>query len=332
MHKLAIIIPVYKADFFREALTSIATQTSMDFHLYIGNDNSPDNIDDIVNEFKDKIDITYVKFEENIGGKDLVAQWERCIELSKNEEWIWLFSDDDVMAPNCVEEFCNNLNSSEPTLLYHFNVSVINSKGDVIEPEKPFPGKVTAYDFLMGKISGNIKSYVVEYIFSRKSYKEFKGFPKFDLAWNSDDAMWFQLAWNSEIRTLIEGKVFWRASGINISRNQKNREIAKRKLKADLAYLKWLQPKINVFKGKQKNRLEMKIIYWFFRRVQFLRGTLDNSFLEGILADFHKSLYPDRFTFFIQLRAIVRMSILYRKVNGFVCKLIGDKYLNSKII
>lgn len=29
----------------------------------------------------------------------------RCVDMNQGENWIWLFSDDDVMEPRCVEEF-----------------------------------------------------------------------------------------------------------------------------------------------------------------------------------------------------------------------------------
>ena len=94
-NKLAIIIPAYKACFFREVLDSIVRQSNRDFTVYIGDDASPDDLESIVSDYKDKLDIFYFRFEQNWGGRDLVAHWERCIELS-DEPLVWLFSDDDL--------------------------------------------------------------------------------------------------------------------------------------------------------------------------------------------------------------------------------------------
>ena len=101
-NKLAIIIPAYKACFFREVLDSIVRQSNRDFTVYIGDDASPDDLESIVSDYKDKLDIFYFRFEQNWGGRDLVAHWERCIELS-DEPLVWLFSDDDLMPPDAVE-------------------------------------------------------------------------------------------------------------------------------------------------------------------------------------------------------------------------------------
>ena len=127
-NNLAIIIPAYKSTFLPAALDSIASQTCKDFTLYIGDDCSPNNIGEIVDKYEDKINIIYKRFDTNLGGKDLVAQWERCIDMTQNEEWIWLFSDDDMMDKNCVEEFYKTIEDNKDCDIFHFDINVINSE------------------------------------------------------------------------------------------------------------------------------------------------------------------------------------------------------------
>lgn len=103
--KLAIVIPAYKKLFLTKALDSICNQTNKDFHVYIGDDASPDDLYDIVSKYQKVVDINYHRFSTNVGGENLVGQWHRCINLTNGEKYIWLFSDDDIMAENCVAEF-----------------------------------------------------------------------------------------------------------------------------------------------------------------------------------------------------------------------------------
>ena len=84
-HRLAIIIPAYKATFLPAALDSIAAQTCKDFTLYVGDDCSPEPIGSVVEQYRDNIELVYQRFDANVGGKDLVAQWERCIAMSREE-------------------------------------------------------------------------------------------------------------------------------------------------------------------------------------------------------------------------------------------------------
>ena len=49
---LAIVIPAYKARFFKEVLESIAQQDNTDFAVYIGDDASPDDLQSSLPFFK----------------------------------------------------------------------------------------------------------------------------------------------------------------------------------------------------------------------------------------------------------------------------------------
>ena len=100
--KIAIVIPAYKCRFLRQTLDSIVVQTCRSFTVYIGDDASPERLDKIVESYQNKVNLVYHRFSENMGGKDLVAHWERCIQLSA-EPFIWLFSDDDLMPADGVE-------------------------------------------------------------------------------------------------------------------------------------------------------------------------------------------------------------------------------------
>src|SRR5688500_4733213 len=93
---LAIVIPVYKIEFFRPMLESIASQTNQNFNVYICNDCSTTVFAEIIGDFP-QLKICYKRFSENLGRQDLVAQWTRCIDMTNNEPWIWMFSDDDIM-------------------------------------------------------------------------------------------------------------------------------------------------------------------------------------------------------------------------------------------
>ena len=61
---LAIIIPYYKLTFFRETLDSLAAQTDQRFHVYIGNDASPEDPTNLLEEFEGKFYIVAVINDE----------------------------------------------------------------------------------------------------------------------------------------------------------------------------------------------------------------------------------------------------------------------------
>ena len=238
-HRLAIIIPAYKATFLPAALDSIAMQTCKEFTLYVGDDCSPEPIGSIVEQYKDKVNLVYQRFDTNLGGKDLVAQWERCIAMSKEEPYIWLFSDDDVMEPNCVEELLRQIENTEGYYdVYHFNVDIINERGAFKKRKQDYPAVLPAYRFYRGKNSGRLTAFVVENVFSRKVYEQMDGFPKYDLAWGSDVAAWIVFSGRKGMCTVPNARVCWRQSSQNITPDY-SPQIAERKLRAQMELLNW---------------------------------------------------------------------------------------------
>ncbi|MVN22044.1 glycosyltransferase [Mucilaginibacter arboris] len=238
---LAIVIPAYKGFFFVETIESIANQTCKDFTLYIGNDNSPDDLHSIIKKYENRISIVYKAFDENIGNRNLIAHWNRCIEMVKDEGWIWLFSDDDIMGLNCVERFYGFINNQFDVDLLHFDINIIDKNGHKIKKIKPFPFHTSITDFFLKRIKHEINSTVVEYIFKKDKYSEHGGFEYYDLAWCSDDATWIKIGKDKGIVTIPGATIEYRYSEINISAIVKDKLIILRKLKSNVAYLKWVK-------------------------------------------------------------------------------------------
>lgn len=234
MAELAIIIPAYKRDFLRETLESLSCQTNRNFHVYIGDDCSPNDLESIVIEYAGRVPMTYHRFETNLGSKNLVGQWERCIGLSRDEKWLWLFSDDDLMEPHCVEAFYKTIQLHPAGELFHFNLKIKDDlKGGMIRDINYWPEQMSAGEYLESKLRGKVISYVVEFIFLRTLYERVGGFKNYDLAWGSDFMTWLHMAsQNPEGIVTIEGKnrcIIWRKSAQNISPD-KSRPILLRKL------------------------------------------------------------------------------------------------------
>lgn len=263
-NKLAIVIPAYKNNYFDKTLASIAKQTCKNFTLYIGDDCSPNGLSQIVSRFENEINLEYIKFDNNIGAQDLVKQWERCIDMVKDEEWIWLFCDDDLMDPDCVENFFKTIVVSPDYDLYHFDVLKVNEKEDIIYPCTSFPKVLSTDNFLLMRLKGNTNSFVSEYIFRKSFFFKNNRFQNFDLAWCSDDATWIKLGSRNGIKTIENSKVYWRVSPFNISTKKEN-EILKRKIEAQFLFAKWiLEEGANYKINNTGNFLKNSIEEWFY--------------------------------------------------------------------
>lgn len=100
--KYSFILPAYKSKYLKNSINSILNQSYTDFELIIVNDTSPENIDSIINSYTDKR-IQYHKNEINIGGENLVKQWNHCLSFAKGE-FIILATDDDEYTPDYLEK------------------------------------------------------------------------------------------------------------------------------------------------------------------------------------------------------------------------------------
>ena len=323
--KLAIVIPAYKVLYFKHVLESIANQTCLDFTLYIGIDGSPDDFNDIINSYAIKIPIVHHLFSENIGEKNLVSHWERCIDLINGEEWIWLFSDDDMMESTCVENFYKCLKENESHNIFHFNVSRINEYNDAIESCQTFPNILSSNDFLAGRLKGILSSYAIEYIFKKEYFIENKRFQNFDLAWGSDDATWIKLAKKTGIKTIENSSVYWRKSRFNISTNKRNKNIILRKLYSQIQFSKWA---IEIAKNQEisieTNILRELLEQWFMKSLKQSIRFFSFKNLVSILDDFYiavnnKNRYTKEILFIYYYKC-------YRSIIELLKKHILNKY------
>lgn len=266
---LAIVIPAYKSDFFRDTLQSIYDQSDQRFSLYIFDDASPNDLKSIVEEFSFRTNVTFKRFDKNLGQQSLVKQWERCIGETKDEEWIWLFSDDDLMSPDCVKSFYNTIQKKSGFAAYRFHTQKISTQGELIR-ENRFPDIFNAADFLNLKLSYKQESYIVEYIFSRKAYDSINGFDDLPLAWSTDDLFCTKLAEYGNIRSVEEGTVRWRYGDSNIS-GKKDRANALLKMQASLRLVDWISEHSEIVAKLKPRDLP---VHWYVRQIRSMENQL----------------------------------------------------------
>lgn len=186
--KFSITIPAYKATFFRECIESVLNQSYKDYEVIILNDYSPENIKDIVEECKklkngDKI--RYYENDKNVGAIDIVDNWNKLLELA-NGEYIICMGDDDLLTPNCLDEY-NNLISDYPGLsIYHARTKIIDEKSKFLNIQEERPEYESVYSMIWHRTFCNRIQFIGDYLFDIKSLRKDGGFYKLPLAWESD--------------------------------------------------------------------------------------------------------------------------------------------------
>lgn len=246
---LAVVIPFYKKAFFRECLESLAKQTNQNFNLYIGNDGSPDDPTELIQEFKSRLNLKYHNFQDNLGGKSLTKQWNRCLQMLGSEEWIMVLGDDDVLGENVVESWYQSLiEAEEKTNVFRFATMIIDSESKSVSAKYNHPIWERPADSFYRRFTGKTRSSLSEYIFRKSSYLKY-GFYNFPLAWHSDDRAWLDFSEDKPIFTINSANAYIRNSKLNISGRTDNFE---GKINASVLFYEYLiTQKKRLFTNKQ---------------------------------------------------------------------------------
>lgn len=305
---LAIIIPYYKLAFFRETVQSLAAQTDQRFHLYIGNDASPEDPQDLLSEFTGKINFTYKRFDENWGGKSLTKQWERCIDMMQDEEWFMILGDDDVLSETVVKDFYANWREiDENSNVVRFSTVVIDADGEIISEIYTHDRLQSAVESYIDKLNGVKRSSLSEYIFRRNVYEKYH-FLDVPFAWGSDDYAVIQFSENKPIYSL-ESLVNVRISNFNITGFK---TLKKEKIEGDIFIVDKLlrdnrslstsqverfihQYNDQLYRlGKINIKLELILLTLLFKKTHFkVFRTQINTFVLRILFNIKKNLQKD---------------------------------------
>jgi len=220
---LAIVIPYYKLTFFEATLQSLADQTDKRFKVYIGDDASPENPSRLLKRYQGKFDFVYHRFEDNLGSVSLVKQWNRCIAMTGDEEWLMILGDDDVLQDNFVAAFYENINEVDVLKInvIRYATVVINENGKEISKIHTHPKSETSVDFLMRKFKGETRSSLSEFVFRRKDFDKVK-FKDLPLAWYSDYLAVLEVSNFSTLHTINNSLVYFRHSDLNITSKRNN--------------------------------------------------------------------------------------------------------------
>lgn len=196
---ISFILPAYKAEYLRVAIKSIVAQTISDWELVVVDDCSPDDLKSIVCDFDDAR-ITYHRNEQNIGGTNLVNQWNHSISFAKGD-WIVLAADDDVYSPTFCEE-CLKLVGKYPEIdLVRSRVLQIDEEGKPLWNDGTLSEYTNKYEFLHDWLVAKAFTCIGNYMFRRDALMSIGGFMDFPCAFGSDIATPIALSKNGVANT-----------------------------------------------------------------------------------------------------------------------------------
>lgn len=138
--------------------------------------------------------------------------------MVKDEVWVQILGDDDVLSANTVTMFYEHINlvNQECSNVIRYATQVINEKGELTSGIYKHPVLEKSTDFLIRKYKGGTRSSLSEYIFRKEKIDAIK-FKDFPLAWSSDTLGIIEFSENKAIYTINDTLVFFRRSDKNIT-------------------------------------------------------------------------------------------------------------------
>lgn len=214
MIKYSFVMPAYKAAFIQASINSILAQTYRDFELIIVDDASPEDIKSIVESYQDSR-IRYYRNESNIGGADLVGQWNHSISYAHGD-WIILATDDDVYEPEFLSKADSLLSKYSQVDIFRARIASFREGQNVLEYMEPSMPEYTSMEEFFYTMHNGLLGGIPEYAFRKSALDKIGGFVNLPKAWSSDDVTAMLLAKNG---VACSGKVLvmFRYSGLNIS-------------------------------------------------------------------------------------------------------------------
>lgn len=267
----SFVLPAWKSRFLTEAIMSIVEQTIPNWELIVVDDCSPEPLKEIVESFDDPR-IQYFRNKKNLGGDNLVMQWNHCITYAKGD-YIILAADDDRYQPTFCEE-CLRLATKYPQVdLIHSSAETIDENGAHLWDDRILPEFTNKYEYLYWWVTGQICTCVGNFAFRRTSLHKIGGFIDFPCAFGSDVATPLALSKNGVANT--SGMLFcFRESAQHLSADKTK---LKDKIEAISQLSEWLQA-INYespdnpedesfYKVMNYDYLHRKVVYEYFHLV-----------------------------------------------------------------
>ncbi len=191
---ISFILPAWKSVYLAQAISSIKEQTCPDWELVVVDDCSPEPLREIVTSFEDAR-IRYVRNEKNLGGDNLVRQWNPSITFAQGD-YIVLAADDDLYKPTFCEEVIRLAGKYPQVDLIHSSVEQINERGEHLWDDSILPEFTSKYEYINWWLTGRSFTCIGNFAFRRSALLAAGGFLDFPCAFGSDIATPIMLSQN----------------------------------------------------------------------------------------------------------------------------------------
>lgn len=248
--KFSITIPAFKTNYLRDAIESCLSQTFSDFELIIVDDASPYDIKGVVVPYLTDSRVRYYRNEKNCGAEHVVDNWNICLGYCTGD-WVICMGDDDMLMPNCLEEYSKAISNNPQYDVFHGRVRQIDEHGALIKILPDRAEHESAYANIIHRLEGR-HQYIGDFCYRIRRLRHEGGYYNLPYAWGSDDITAYILGCPNGVGNINTPIFCYRINSMSISSS--GNEL--KKLQALLLVDKWLHDFVNIQNPKTELEIE----------------------------------------------------------------------------
>lgn len=212
---ISIVIPVWKTLYLARTIESVLAQTFSDFELIVVEGRRLPEFNRIMSAYED----ARIQIHQH-DPMPVVENWDQCMGYAKGQFSI-LLCDDDMFAPEHLEELFN-LSLKYPKVdIFHSRVKIIDNEDGVVDLSLMCAEYETAGNFIYQKMKYLRPQFVSDFMYRTSKFWEIGGFVDRPMAWYSDVDTAIAMAIPNGIAFSEKATFFYRGADENISSNLK---------------------------------------------------------------------------------------------------------------
>lgn len=318
--KFSITIPTFKTKFLKEAISSCLNQSYPNFEVIVVDDASPEDVKSVISEFSDSR-IRYYRNEKNCGIINIVDNWNICLGYCTGD-YVICMGDDDMMTPDCLEEYANLINKYPGLEVYHAQTDVIDENGNIIAHQGHRPEFQRCIELIFCRWKGDIQ-FIGDFCYDVKMLRNAGGYYKLPLAWASDDITAVRAAEKTGIANTQKSTFLYRSNSQSITQSNTNGI----KLYAKSKEMEWFA----AFLTRNKNSIEKDGTDEERKVLEEISSTLFREYFNGQI-ELHLTLFFEESLW--NLSKAIKMSPKLHRSKGnifYIWHKVAKKKLGIKL-
>lgn len=230
-----IAVPSYKGIYLKACIESIIQQSYTQWELIILDDDSPEQLYNLISSYLVDDRICYIKNDTNVGALHVVNNWNKCLSLAHGEYFLCI-GDDDLLPQNSLEVYANTIQHYPACDTIHGRTMIINENSKPIDIQYRKPDLQSSMEIILDLFRGD-RQFVGDWLYKTEALKKIGGYVNRPYAWTSDHLTAITISKSHGVANTQQIAFLYRENSKSITSDS---SITKEKINTVNKYQQWL--------------------------------------------------------------------------------------------